>query len=234
MDYKLNKSLYTFKDKNLLITALTHKSLGTNNNEWLELLGDTWVNLVITVFLYNKMKHLTEGSLVKIKSLLISNKSLLELGLYIGLDKMLKLNKKILKNPIFNINNLISSTFEAVIGSISIDSNNNFKIIYDIIIYLLLHTIQKINNKNHYDYKSFLQVKMHHLYNQIPIYWTILNDLDTSNKLNKFTSTIIIWDKNITKQYGKSKKEAEQKAAMFACQHFKLDIDKFYSNIFKR
>ncbi|MCG2822001.1 MAG: ribonuclease III, partial [Candidatus Atribacteria bacterium] len=97
----LEKKLdYKFKNKTLLKEALTHPSFQkktlknkTINNQRLEFLGDSVLNLIVTEHLYRKFASFSEGKLTKIKSVMISKDILakwadrLSLGKYIILGK---------------------------------------------------------------------------------------------------------------------------------------------------
>ena len=63
---------YIFKDKQLLKTSLTHKSFSSNNNERLEFLGDSIINVYITEKLFDLNIVLPEGKLTQIRASLVS------------------------------------------------------------------------------------------------------------------------------------------------------------------
>jgi len=66
---------YQFRDKNLIIEALTHKSFKKPyNNERLEFLGDAVLDLVVGEYLYRKFPEVAEGELSKMRASLVSEK----------------------------------------------------------------------------------------------------------------------------------------------------------------
>jgi ribonuclease-3 len=71
---------YKFKDKTLLINALSHTSYAhdnkTNSNEKLEFLGDSILEYIISKHLYEKYRKLKEGEMTKIRASVVSEKSL--------------------------------------------------------------------------------------------------------------------------------------------------------------
>ena len=70
---------YTFKDKNILKEALTHRSYhcnGSHHNERLEFLGDSVLGLVVAAYLYRILDTKEEGVLSKIKANLVSRRNL--------------------------------------------------------------------------------------------------------------------------------------------------------------
>ena len=126
-DYQnLEKKIkYVFKNKNLLIKSLTHKSLNKeNNNEKLEFLGDRVLGLIIAKKLLEIYPNEKEGSLDKKFASLVNKKTCLEIAKKINLDKF------VLTIDVKNKNNLIedkvlSDSCEALIGSIYLDRGFN-------------------------------------------------------------------------------------------------------------
>ncbi len=91
---------YRFKDKNILLQALTHSSYAYENqknvsadNETLEFLGDSVLGLIIADYLYSAYGELSEGELSKLKSTAANTTSLFEFGKRIKLDKSILLGK---------------------------------------------------------------------------------------------------------------------------------------------
>ena len=103
---KFEKNIgYTFKDKNLLKTALTHTSYANENkvqsNEKLEYLGDSILEFVSSEYLYNNYKNLNEGKMTKVRATVVCEESLYKIAtkhnfsdfLYIGKSEI-KCNRK--------------------------------------------------------------------------------------------------------------------------------------------
>ena len=88
---------YQFQNRNYLETALTHSSFNREkntkhqDNERLEFLGDAFFDAVISVELYERLKHVTEGKLTKTRALIVCESALAqvargyELGSYLNL-----------------------------------------------------------------------------------------------------------------------------------------------------
>ena len=82
MDYtELEKELgYTFKEKNLLIRALTHTSYAyekkVESNEKLEFLGDSILEFLSSIYLYNNYQQLKEGEMTKVRAQVVCEASL--------------------------------------------------------------------------------------------------------------------------------------------------------------
>ena len=113
---------YIFIDRSLLKQALTHRSCGAINNERLEFLGDSVLNLVITIYLYNKKKYLNEGDLHRLRAKLVCEENLFQIALNISLDKYVNIGpgeKKIGGNK---RKSTLADALEAVLGAVYIDS----------------------------------------------------------------------------------------------------------------
>ena len=123
-----------FKNKDLLIKSLTHKSFDKeNNNEKLEFLGDRVLGLVIAKKLLEIYPDEKEGILDKKFASLVNKKTCLQIAKKINLDKyILTFNKKKKKQAIED--KVVADSCEALIGSIYLDKGFNTveKIILDL------------------------------------------------------------------------------------------------------
>ena len=118
---------YTFKNKDLLKTALTHTSYAHENkvesNEKLEFLGDSILEFVTSNYLYNNYKKLKEGEMTKVRASVVCEKSLHQVALKHNFSDFLKLGKSEIacngnKKPA-----ILADSVEAVIAAIYQDSN---------------------------------------------------------------------------------------------------------------
>ena len=114
-----------FKDKDLLVRSLTHKSYSKEiNNEKLEFLGDRVLGLVIAKKLLEIYPNEKEGILDKKFASLVNKKTCLQIAKKINLDKyILTLDIKKKKNKIED--KVVSDCCEALIGSIYLDKGFN-------------------------------------------------------------------------------------------------------------
>lgn len=102
---KLQKKInYQFKDLSLLELALTHRSMGRNNNERLEFLGDSILGVVISKELYQRFPCVDEGKLSRLRSHLIRGQTLVQLGSALELSKNLILGSGELKSGGIGVN----------------------------------------------------------------------------------------------------------------------------------
>ena len=210
IDYRIleKKIKINFKDKNLLIRSLTHKSFDKNiNNEKIEFLGDRVLGLVIAKKLLEIYPDEKEGILDKKYASLVNKKTCLEIGKKIDLQKfILTLNVKTKKNIIED--KVIADSCEALIGSIYLDKG--FNIVEKLILNLWSDHI-KNSIITQIDAKTKLQEYSLKKFKKLPIYKMISNTGPRHKPLFKVAVKLIN-----TKFYyseGKSKKEAEQNAA---------------------
>lgn len=104
---------YSFKDSTLLLRALTHSSASAENNEQLEFLGDSVIQLAVTAFLYAQGGD--EGDMTARRQQLVSHEPLKSVAEELGLPAMIiKANADIGKKA-------YSSVYEAVVGAIFSD-----------------------------------------------------------------------------------------------------------------
>ena len=210
IDYRIleKKIKINFKDKNLLIRSLTHKSFDKNiNNEKIEFLGDRVLGLVIAKKLLEIYPDEKEGILDKKYASLVNKKTCLEIAKKIDLQKfILTLNVKTKKNIIED--KVIADSCEALIGSIYLDKG--FNIVEKLILNLWSDHI-KNSIITQIDAKTKLQEYSLKKFKKLPIYKMISNTGPRHKPLFKVAVKLIN-----TKFYyseGKSKKEAEQNAA---------------------
>ncbi len=125
-DQRLAKALgYTFGEPNLLGRALSHRSIGVNNNERLEFLGDSLLNFIIAEALYRKFPDVREGDLSRLRATLVQGKTLTELAQEIDLGEFLILGEGELKSGGFRRASILADAVEAIIGAIYLDSDFN-------------------------------------------------------------------------------------------------------------
>ena len=93
MDLTNKKIGYNFKDKDLFILALTHKSASRRNNERLEFLGDSIINFYIAKELISLFPNLNEGKLTQIRASLVSRNFLNNMAKELKISKQLVLGK---------------------------------------------------------------------------------------------------------------------------------------------
>jgi len=220
-DYsQLEKRLnYTFKDKQLIIEALTHKSYKKPyNNERLEFLGDAVLDLIVGEYLFTKFPNSNEGILSKIRASLVNESGFTLLARAIDLGEYIYLSAAEENNNGRNKPSLLSNAFEAIIGAIYLEAG--LEKAKEISIRLLEASHPKIDlDSLSKDYKTALQELTQATHGVTPQY-ELLGSSGPDHK-KEFEIAVNLNDETIATAKGKSKKEAQQKAAQIALEALK-------------
>lgn len=210
--HQLEKCLdYQFKNKDLIIEALTHKSYKkVFNNERLEYLGDAVLNLIVGEFLFNKFPTSNEGELSKIRASLVNEKGFTKLALAINLGDYIYLSEAEDRNQGRKKASILSDAFEAIMGAIYIESG--LTVLKPMILKLLDENYEEINlNELFSDYKTALQEVTQAKFGAIPVYK--LESAIGPDHEKEFELSLWINDKHYATAKGKSKKLAQQASA---------------------
>lgn len=120
----LQRSLgYQFDDPELLILALSHRSVGSHNNERLEFLGDSIVNHIVAEALYHRFAEVREGDMSRMRASLVKGDTLAELARELGLGDYLLLGSGERKSGGHRRGSILADTLEAVVGAMLLDSD---------------------------------------------------------------------------------------------------------------
>lgn len=219
----LEKSLgYHFKDRMLLLEALTHKSFHhesrdkpTPYNERLEFLGDSVIGLIVVEYLFLMKQHYSESVLAKIKSYLVSENVFAGIAASISLDKYLLLGKGEELSGGRSKKSLLSDALEAVIGAVYIDGG--FVKAREIVLNFFRSKIEAaVRSGEFYDYKTELQEKTQLLHGVLPEYRVIKQQGEEHKRI--FTVAVFLNGEELGTASGKRKKEAEALAAKKALE----------------
>ncbi|RXK13044.1 ribonuclease III [Halarcobacter mediterraneus] len=220
-DYsKLEKCLdYQFKNKDLIIEALTHKSYKKPyNNERLEFLGDAVLNLIVGEYLFKKFPKSNEGELSKIRASLVNETGFTKLAKQIKLGDYIFISNAEERNKGRNKASILSDAFEAIMGAIYLESG--LEALKPIILKLLEISYDKINLDVLFsDYKTALQEVTQAQFGSIPEY-KIEGSYGPDHK-KEFEISIWIDGVSYGKAIGKSKKLAQQAVAKIAIDKLK-------------
>src|SRR3989344_694217 len=186
-----------FKDKELLRTALTHRSylnenpdVGGGHNERLEFLGDAALELVVTEHIYGQFPDKPEGELTSLRASLVNSNMLGDIA---------RARQYILANA-----------FEAVIGAIYLDLG--YAVASDFILRTLSPKISEILEKKLYrDAKSFFQEQAQENVGVTPTYNVIKEWGPDHDK--HFIVGVYLGKELVAEGEGSSKQEAQQQAA---------------------
>ena len=113
---------HAFKDAQLLVRALTHRSAGTLHNERLEFLGDSIVNFLVAEALFEKWPSSDEGALTRMRAELVRESSLAAIARALSLGDRLFMGPGEVRSGGFRRESILSDALEAVIGAIYLDA----------------------------------------------------------------------------------------------------------------
>ncbi len=223
----LEKKLgYTFKNKALLLNALTHSSYanearhGVTSNERLEFLGDSVLSIIVSNYLFNQFPNMPEGELTKLRASLVCEKSLCAFSRELELGKFLQLGKGEDKGGGRERDSILADAFEAVLAAIYLDGGMEIarKHVMNFVLWELKHTDDEVFK----DYKTALQEIIQRNPEESVSY--ILTDEFGPDHDKQFTVEVHLNSNIIGTGKGKSKKQAEQMAAKQALHLMGADI----------
>jgi len=113
---------HTFSDGGLLQQALTHRSLGSRNNERLEFLGDAILGSVIASELYRRFPEAREGRLSRLRATLVRRESLADIAQSLQLGQFIKLGPGERKSGGHRRDSIMSDALEALFGAVVLDA----------------------------------------------------------------------------------------------------------------
>lgn len=217
LEHRLN---YYFNDRNLLKNALLHKSLGNErkeyknqNNERLELLGDAVLDLIVAEYLYKNYKNASEGTIAKLKAMIVSEPILAKISRQIGVGKFLMLSRGEVMSGGRNRESILADSFEAILGAVYIDSNLD-----EAKIFALSHIKQYIDhieeNEDILDFKSILQEYVQKEFRTVPTYELVAER--GPDHMKEFEIQVIVGNYK-EKAVARNKKKAEQLSAKALC-----------------
>jgi len=214
-------------DSGLLEQALTHRSyVGeygvAESNERLEFLGDAVLGLVICEYLYRKYPDRSEGELAKAKAVAVSEPVLADAAKRLGIDSMILMSAGEDASGGRRRLSILSDTFEAVVAVIYLDGG--IEPARSFCIRALEPILEDIERQDHLrDYKSMLQELTQGKYKKAPVYAVVKEKGADHDKT--FYVEVRLEGKLLGVGKGKSKKQAEQAAALDALESGKIEIE---------
>lgn len=213
---------YEFKDKGLLVQAMTHSSYANEkkyqkheSNERLEFLGDAVLELVISEFLFLNSPKWAEGELTKTRASLVCEPALSYFAKGMDLGSYLFLGKGEESTGGRNRDSIISDSLEALIGAIYLDGGWMIakKFVEE-------HVLKDLENKRlFYDSKTVLQEMTQADTEERVSYQLVGEEGPDHDKI--FTAQVKLGQRVLGTGRGKTKKAAEQEAAYHAIKELK-------------
>lgn len=113
---------YEFNNPKLLVSALTHRSASSRNNERLEFLGDGILNFVVAAELFERRKSVDEGALSRMRASLVRKETLAEIARELRLGDCIALGSGELKSGGFRRDSILADALEAIFGALYLDA----------------------------------------------------------------------------------------------------------------
>ena len=206
---------YEFKNKKLLINALTHSSYaneardGVSSNERLEFLGDSVLSIVVSEYIYKEFNNLPEGELTKLRASLVCEKSLCQFSRELELGKYLRLGKGEDKGGGRERDSILADAFEAVLAAMYLDGG--FNVAKNHVMRFIKNELKHTDDEVFKDYKTALQEIIQKNPEESVTY--ILTKESGPDHDKVFEVEVRLNSNTIGKGIGKNKKQAEQSAA---------------------
>lgn len=219
---------HSFVNVELLSEALVHSSYKNErslkkDNERLEFLGDAVIGLVIGEALWEKYRGASEGQLSRWRSQLVSRKSLADLSIMAGMGKWVFLGIGEERSGGAEKRSILAGVFESVVGALYLDGGLEKARAFLLRLYeTSFSTLSEddLSYRKELDQKTFLQEITQSKHGTTPLYRVI--DVWGLEHEKNFKVEIEIAGKVIATGEGRSKKEAEQKAAQGALEAYGL------------
>jgi len=222
LDELIGKIGYTFREESLLVTALTHRSKGSVNNERMEFLGDAILGFIIAELLFTRFSKASEGQLSRFRSVLVNKDTLAGLARKFSLGDYLILGSGELKSGGFRRASILADAMEAIIGAIYLDGGIEpaRKLIKENLEEQISRlTLDGTDNK---DPKTSLQEFLQSRHLRLPKYEILATTGDDHSQIFKVSCTIDEFKEPVTGT-GTSRRRAEQAAAQLMLE--KLGIE---------
>jgi ribonuclease-3 len=211
--------LLIFNDEKLLRQSLTHRSYINENlgegrdNERLEFLGDAILNFISGEYLFRVHPEIGEDQMTRRRAALVDEKQLARFAIEVGLDFRMRLGQGAIREGGYQNPNLLSSTFEAVIGAYYLDNKRDIQALRPLVEQLfdsvpeeVMIVRSNIDSKN--KFQEFAQANGA---KAPPKYAT--EKLGGTDHAPEFFSRVYVDDKLYGEGKGRSKKDAEKQAA---------------------
>jgi ribonuclease III len=211
--------LLQFNDETLLRQALTHRSYANEHpeepgdNERLEFLGDAILNFVSGEYLYCQGPAMGEDEMTRRRAALVDEKQLAKFAITVGVDLHMRLGQGAIRDGGYQNPNLLSSTFEAIVGAYYLDRHRDIEAIrpllealFDSVVPTVMATRSTIDLKN-----QFQEWVQSNGTDKPPHYVT--EKVGGTDHAPEFLARAYVGEKLYGIGRGKSKKEAEKQAA---------------------
>ena len=208
---------YNFKNKDLLHVALSHTSYANEtknaqSNERIEYLGDAVLELISSEYIYKTYPNLPEGEMTKTRAYAVCEDSLAKVANKYDFSEYLLVGKcEAMVNGKYR-NSILADAVEAVIGAIFLDAG--IEKAKEFILPNIIPQIEDYIKNGNKDYKTQLQEKLQ-VHGDVKIEYKLVEEKGPDHE-KIFVVEVYCNDKLLGKGEGRSKKEAEMRAAQTA------------------
>ena len=220
---------YQFENEDLLVQSLTHPSYMAEanpyetNNQRLEFLGDSALSLIITEYLYQTFPEIREGQLTQYRATLVKGSLLAIMARKLKLSRYMRVSPNETGESTKDLPSSREDAFEALIGAIYLDSD--FPTTREVVLGWYGDIQSKLTQLNlEHNPKGQLQERMHSQLGDYGIHYQVTSERGPPHD-RTFEVELSIRGKSMGKGTGKSKKEAEERAA-------RQTLDQFESLVF--
>ncbi len=208
------------RDHGLRETALTHRSFAfeqglDTTNERLEFLGDSVLGLVVTDMAFEAFPDMPEGELAKLRAAIVNAQALAEVARSLGLGELVRLGKGEEQSGGRDKASILADALEAVFGAVYLDLGmDEVRGLIERLFRPLMDAYAR--GEGDRDYKTILQELASRELRTMPEYRLEERGPDHEKE---FTATVFLSGRAMGTGIGRSKKEAEQRAAREAFDH---------------
>ncbi|HEX6400404.1 MAG TPA: ribonuclease III [Actinomycetota bacterium] len=209
-----------FQDVSLRDLALTHRSFAFEQdldatNERLEFLGDSVLGLVVTDMAYRTFPDMPEGELAKLRAAIVNAQALADVARSLGLGELVRLGKGEEQSGGRDKASILADALEAVFGAVYLDLGlDQAREMIERLFRPLMDAYAR--GEGDRDHKTILQELASRELHTMPEYR--LEDRGPDHE-KEFTATVFLNGRAMGTGVGRSKKEAEQRAAKEAFDH---------------
>lgn len=215
----LEKTLdYCFQNRQYLITALTHPSMGGEHNQRMEFLGDAVLEMCVSEKIYEMHPEMKEGAMTRLRQKLVREGKLAEAAKGMRLGEYLLMDRGCAAGGGRENPSVLCDAFEAVLAAIYLDGG------MEPAKKTVMHFIGDCTEKDEMDAKSALQEYLQGRKKPLPDYLVVGEEGLPHERV--FTVSVRLEGREIASGSGTSKKRAEQNAAMAALEKIRNLGDK--------
>jgi len=201
---------YSFRDRTLLVQALTHRSAGSPHNERFEFLGDSVLGFVVSALLFRAYPTAPEAELTLMRAQLVKRDSLARVAQRIALGDALRFSTAVAQSGVHRRSSVLADGLEAVIGAVYLDAG---PAAVEAVVERLLHEeLGSLDAQSLKDAKTTLQEYLQADAQPLPIYTIVATHGQEHARTYEVRCSAV--DGIAAVGQGRSRRSAEQDAAL--------------------